>query len=58
VSYFDRVTEAAEWLRGHGCGGADVAVGLGCEYIKAGAPTRPERTAKYDRLMEIESQLS
>ena len=26
---FDRATEAAEWLRGHGCGGADVAVVLG-----------------------------
>jgi purine-nucleoside phosphorylase len=29
VNYFDRVTEAAEWLREHGCGGADVAVVLG-----------------------------
>ncbi len=29
MSYFDQVTEAAEWLRGHGCGGADVAVVLG-----------------------------
>ncbi len=29
MSNFDRVTEAAEWLRGHGCGGADVAVVLG-----------------------------
>jgi len=29
VSDFDRVTEAAEWLRGHGGGGADVAVVLG-----------------------------
>jgi purine-nucleoside phosphorylase len=28
-SDFDRATEAAEWLRGHGCGGADVAVVLG-----------------------------
>ena len=28
-SNFDRATEAAEWLRGHGCGGADVAVVLG-----------------------------
>jgi purine-nucleoside phosphorylase len=27
--YFDQVTEAAEWLRGHGYGGADVAVVLG-----------------------------
>jgi purine-nucleoside phosphorylase len=26
---FDRVTEAAEWLRGHGFGGAEVAVVLG-----------------------------
>ncbi len=37
---------------------ADVAVGLGCEFIKAGAPTRPERTAKYTRLIEIESMLA
>src|SRR5262245_2703501 len=29
VSHFDQVTEAAEWLRGHGYGGADVAVVLG-----------------------------
>jgi purine-nucleoside phosphorylase len=28
-SDFERATEAAEWLRGHGCGGADVAVVLG-----------------------------
>jgi purine-nucleoside phosphorylase len=27
--YFDHVTEAAEWLRGHGFGGGDVAVVLG-----------------------------
>lgn len=26
---FERATEAAEWLRGHGCGGGDVAVVLG-----------------------------
>ena len=36
---------------------ADVAVGLGCKYIKAGAPTKPERTAKYTRLIEIEKTL-
>ncbi len=36
---------------------ADIAVGLGCEYIKAGAPTRPERVAKYNRLIEIEKTL-
>ena len=29
MSAFDHATEAAEWLRGHGCGGADVAVVLG-----------------------------
>jgi len=29
VSSFERASEAAEWLRGHGCGGADVAVVLG-----------------------------
>lgn len=27
--YFDRVTEAAEWLRGHGFGGGDVGIVLG-----------------------------
>lgn len=37
---------------------ADFAVGLSCDYIKAGAPTRPERMAKYNRLMEIEEQLA
>ncbi|MGC9602839.1 MAG: phosphopyruvate hydratase [Minisyncoccia bacterium] len=36
---------------------ADFAVGLSCDYIKAGAPTRPERLAKYNRLIEIEEQL-
>ena len=36
---------------------ADFAVGLSCDYLKAGAPTRPERMAKYNRLMEIETQL-
>ena len=35
---------------------ADVGVGFGCEFIKSGAPTRPERTCKYDRLVEIEKQ--
>lgn len=29
MSNFEQATEAAEWLRGHGCGGADVAVVLG-----------------------------
>ena len=29
MSYFDKVTEAVEWLRGHGFGGAEVAIVLG-----------------------------
>lgn len=36
---------------------ADFAVGLSCDYLKAGAPTRSERMVKYNRLMEIEEQL-
>lgn len=32
---------------------ADLAVGLGCGQIKAGAPSRGERTSKYNRLLEI-----
>jgi len=37
---------------------ADLAVAVGAEAIKAGAPARGERTAKYNRLLEIESELS
>ena len=37
---------------------ADLAVGLSCDFIKAGSLTRPERVAKYDRLMEIEDEIS
>ena len=36
---------------------ADLAVGLGSDYIKAGAPARGERVAKYNRLLEIEKEL-
>lgn len=36
---------------------ADLAVGLGCGQIKAGAPCRGERTAKYNRLLQIEEEL-
>jgi enolase len=36
---------------------ADFAAGLSCDYLKAGAPTRPERLVKYNRLIEIENQL-
>lgn len=36
---------------------ADLAVAMGAEYIKDGAPVRGERTAKYNRLLEIENKL-
>jgi enolase len=36
---------------------ADLAVGTGAPYIKAGSMSRGERIAKYDRLLEIEEQL-
>lgn len=36
---------------------ADLSVGLGCQYIKAGAPSRGERIAKYNRLLKIEAHL-
>jgi enolase len=32
---------------------ADLAVGSGCGHLKSGAPARGERTAKYNRLLEI-----
>lgn len=36
---------------------ADFAVGVGADYVKFGAPSRGERTAKYNRLLEINSML-
>ncbi len=36
---------------------ADLAVALGCGMIKAGAPCRGERTAKYNQLLRIEEFL-
>ncbi len=36
---------------------ADLAVACGCGAIKTGAPARGERTAKYNRLLMIESDL-
>ena len=36
---------------------ADLSVGLNTGLIKAGAPCRSERTAKYNRLLRIEDQL-
>jgi enolase len=32
---------------------ADLAVGTGCGHLKSGAPARGERTAKYNRLLDI-----
>jgi enolase len=36
---------------------ADLVVALGTGQIKTGAPARSERTAKYNRLMKIETEL-
>lgn len=36
---------------------ADLAVGVGAPYIKTGAPSRSDRVAKYNRLLEIEEEL-
>ena len=36
---------------------ADLAVGLGTPFIKAGAPCRSDRVAKYNRLLRIEGSL-
>lgn len=37
---------------------ADLAVGLNAKYIKAGAPARSERVAKYNRLLRIEEMIN
>lgn len=37
---------------------ADLAVAAGAEFVKFGAPCRGERTAKYNRLLEIEQEIS
>mgnify|MGYP001603175013 FL=1 len=34
---------------------ADLSVAIGADFIKAGDPTKKERVAKYDRLLEIEN---
>jgi len=36
---------------------ADLAVGVGADFIKSGGPTKPERLAKYNRLLKIENEL-
>lgn len=37
---------------------SDFAVGVGADYVKFGAPSRGERVAKYNRLLEINSIIS
>ena len=36
---------------------ADLSVAVGAVYIKSGAPCRTDRTAKYNRLLKIESEI-
>lgn len=36
---------------------ADLAVGLGADFIKSGSPAQEERMVKYNRLLEIEDEL-
>lgn len=36
---------------------ADFAVGIGADYVKFGPPNRGERTAKYNRLMQIDTEI-
>ena len=37
---------------------ADLAVAVNAEFIKSGAPSRSERLCKYNRLLEIEEELT
>ena len=37
---------------------ADLATGIGADYIKSGAPARGERMAKYNRLLKIEEEIT
>ncbi len=36
---------------------ADLAVGVGADFLKAGSPAKPERMVKYERLLSIEGEL-
>ena len=36
----------------------DLAVGIGAKYVKIGAPARGERVVKYNRLLQIEEEIS
>lgn len=37
---------------------ADIAVGIGAEFMKSGAPSRGERISKYNRLLRIEERIN
>lgn len=37
---------------------ADLTVGLNAAHLKSGSPCRGERVAKYNRLMDIEDELT
>lgn len=37
---------------------ADFSVGVGADFLKSGAPSKPERKVKYDRLLAIEQDLA
>ena len=60
-----RIARSAEWktIVSHRSGEttddfiADFAIGVGSDLVKFGAPARGERVVKYNRLMEIESEL-
>jgi enolase len=36
---------------------ADIAVGIGADFVKFGSPVRGERVVKYNRLLEIDQEL-
>ena len=37
---------------------ADFSVGIGADFIKSGAPSQEERMVKYNRLLEIEKEIT
>lgn len=37
---------------------SDLAYGVNADYVKFGAPCRSERTAKYNRLLKIDSEIN
>ncbi len=61
-----KLARSYDWktIVGHGAGEtmdnfiADLAVGIGADFIKSGSPNQIERMVKYSRLLEIEKELS